>query len=54
MEIVRYVNGVSVSEKELSAVKAVTPEMTAAVNEARRRAKGGVEGSEDGVKNDVG
>ncbi len=42
MEIVRYINGVTVSEKELSNVKAVTPEMTEAVNEARRRAQNGV------------
>ena len=42
MEIVRYVNGVTVSEKELSNVRTVTREMTEAVNEARRRAENGV------------
>lgn len=41
MEIVRYINGVTVSEKELSLVKTVTREMTEAVNEARRRAESG-------------
>ena len=39
MEITRYINGVTVSEKELSNLKAITPEMTEAVNEARRRAQ---------------
>ncbi len=38
MEIVRYLNGLQVSENELSQIKAVTPEMAEAVNEVRRRA----------------
>lgn len=38
MEFVRYVNGVTVSEKELNAVKIITPEISEAVNEVRRRA----------------
>ena len=41
MEITRYINGVTVSEKELSNLKAITPEMTEAVNGARRRATNG-------------
>ena len=39
MEFVRYVNGVTVSEKELNTVKIITPEITEAVNEVRRRAE---------------
>ena len=50
MEIVRYINGVTVSEKELAMVKAVTPEMTEAVNEARRRAENGLISSVSAVK----
>ncbi len=42
MEIVRYINGVTVSEKELSRVKTVTREMTEAVNKARGRVQNGV------------
>lgn len=38
MEFVRYLNGVTVSEKELTSVKIITPEITNAVNEVRRRA----------------
>ena len=38
MEFVRYLNGVTVSEKELTSVKIITPEITDAVNEVRRRA----------------
>ena len=38
MEFVRYLNGVAVSEKELTSVKIITPEITDAVNEVRRRA----------------
>ena len=38
MEFVRYLNGVTVSEKELNSVKIITPEITDAVNEVRRRA----------------
>ena len=37
MEIKRYVNGRTVSEKELHLMKITTPEMTDAVNEVRRR-----------------
>ena len=52
MEIVRYINGISVSEKELSRVKTVTPEMTEAVNEARRRVQSSVISANDNVKTD--
>lgn len=38
MEFIRYLNGVTVSEKELTSVKIITPEITDAVNEVRRRA----------------
>lgn len=38
MEFVRYLNGITVSEKELTSVKIITPEITDAVNEVRRRA----------------
>lgn len=37
MEIKRYVNGKTVSEKELHSMKIMTPEITSAVNEVRRR-----------------
>ncbi|MBQ7780156.1 MAG: hypothetical protein IJ404_06640 [Clostridia bacterium] len=37
MEFVRYLNGVTVSEKELTSVKVITPEIAEAVNEVRRR-----------------
>ena len=43
MEFIRYLNGVTVSEKELTSVKIITPEITDAVNEVRRRA------SENGI-----
>ncbi|MBQ8254107.1 MAG: hypothetical protein IJY94_01225 [Clostridia bacterium] len=52
MEIVRYINGVSVSEGELSNVKAVTREMTEAVNEARRRVEGSAISASEKVKTD--
>ncbi len=39
MEINRYLNGVTVSEKELKKVKVLTPEIEKAVNEVRRRAE---------------
>ena len=42
MEIIRHINGVSVSESELTNIKTVTPEITEAVNEVRRRAENGV------------
>ncbi len=38
MEIIRYLNGVTVGEKELKTVKIITPEIAEAVNEVRRRA----------------
>ncbi len=50
MEITRYINGVSVSEKELSRAKTVTREMTEAVNEARRRAQNGTQSTANEVK----
>lgn len=37
MEIKRYVNGKNVSERELHSMKIMTPEITSAVNEVRRR-----------------
>ncbi len=37
MDIVRHVNGKTVSEKELRSMKIMTPEITSAVNEVRRR-----------------
>ncbi len=47
MEIIRYLNGVTVSDKELKTVKIITPEIAEAVNEVRRRA------SENGVLDKV-
>ncbi len=47
MEFVRYLNGVTVSEKELTSVKIITPEIADAVNEVRRRA------SENGILDKV-
>lgn len=52
MEIVRYINGVSVSEKELSRAKIVTREMTEAVNEARRRAQNVAQSTVNAEKTD--
>ena len=47
MEFIRYLNGVTVSEKELTSVKIITPEITDAVNEVRRRA------SENGIPDKI-
>ncbi len=47
MEFIRYLNGVTVSEKELTSVKIITPEIAEAVNEVRRRA------SENGIYDKV-
>ncbi len=47
MEFVRYLNGVTVSEKELNSVKIVTPEIAEAVNEVRRRASANAESNKE-------
>ena len=41
MEIQRYLNGVPISERELSQVATATPELTAAVREANKRLRQG-------------